>query len=212
MGAEGHGKGGQRSTLGGWTLVMGVSCSAAAASAAAPWRAGSQSPTTLGAARCHVRACRRAGRNPAAYPLEGTHATAVTGEAVVVRREPDLAALRPELQRVLDSGIRSVAVVLKHAAIYPAHEHAVGELAREMGFTQVRARAWGGRMAVSRACNSSTNALTVLVAAPARTSCARPPRVTALPRCRSPLWSCPWSSWCPGALLRLQTRISRRTS
>lgn len=35
------------------------------------------------------------------------------------------------------AGIRSVAVVLKHAAIYPAHEQLVGQLARDMGFTQV---------------------------------------------------------------------------
>ena len=92
----------------------------------------------------HDPPCRRAGRDPAAasaaYPLEGARATAVTGEAVVVRRAPDLASLRAELQRVLDAGIRSVAVVLKHAAIYPAHELAVGDLALEMGFTQV---GWG---------------------------------------------------------------------
>jgi 5-oxoprolinase (ATP-hydrolysing) len=42
------------------------------------------------------------------------------------------------LQAVLDSGISSIAVVLKHAAIYPDHEKAVGQLAQEMGFTQVR--------------------------------------------------------------------------
>jgi 5-oxoprolinase (ATP-hydrolysing) len=30
-----------------------------------------------------------------------------------------------------------VAVVLKHAAIFPQHEQAVGQLAREMGFRQV---------------------------------------------------------------------------
>ena len=32
----------------------------------------------------------------------------------------------------------SVAVVLKHAYIFGEHEEAVGELARELGFTQVR--------------------------------------------------------------------------
>ncbi|PRW57398.1 5-oxoprolinase [Chlorella sorokiniana] len=83
----------------------------------------------------------RAGRDPAGdsqrHPLQGSPATAVTGEAVVVRKAPDLEALRGELQRVLDSGICSVAVVLKHAAIYPAHEQLVGQLARDMGFTQV---------------------------------------------------------------------------
>lgn len=42
------------------------------------------------------------------------------------------------LQVVLDSGIRSIAVVLKHAAIYPEHEKLVGQLATDMGFKQVR--------------------------------------------------------------------------
>ena len=36
------------------------------------------------------------------------------------------------------AGIVSVAVVLKHAAIFPEHEQQVGRLAREMGFQQVR--------------------------------------------------------------------------
>jgi 5-oxoprolinase (ATP-hydrolysing) len=49
------------------------------------------------------------------------------------------------LQAVYASGIRAVAVVLKHAALYPAHEQAVGELARQMGFEQVPRveGAWG---------------------------------------------------------------------
>lgn len=62
----------------------------------------------------------------------------MTGEVVAVRRPPDLARLRADLQPVLADGITSVAVVLKHAAIFPDHERAVGELAREMGFKQVR--------------------------------------------------------------------------
>ncbi len=64
--------------------------------------------------------------------------TATTGEQLVVRQPPDLEALRVRLQRVLDAGIKSLAVVLKHAAIYPEHERLVGALATEMGFTQAR--------------------------------------------------------------------------
>ncbi|PSC69547.1 5-oxoprolinase isoform B [Micractinium conductrix] len=83
----------------------------------------------------------RAGPDPVGdsqrHPLVGERAAAVTGEAVVVRRPPDMAGLRHELQRVLDAGIVSVAVVLKHAAIFPRHEQLVGRLAREMGFKQV---------------------------------------------------------------------------
>ena len=43
-----------------------------------------------------------------------------------------------DFQAVLDKGIKSIAVVLKHSAIYPDHEEAVGKLAKEMGFEQVR--------------------------------------------------------------------------
>ncbi|KAL6786052.1 hypothetical protein ACKKBG_A01200 [Auxenochlorella protothecoides x Auxenochlorella symbiontica] len=83
----------------------------------------------------------RAGRDPvgdaARHPLEGRAAVATTGEAVVVRRAPDLEDLRARLLEVRESGIASLAVVLKHSAIFPDHERAVGELARELGFTQV---------------------------------------------------------------------------
>ena len=43
-----------------------------------------------------------------------------------------------DLQLVLDKGIKSIAVILKHAAIYPDHEEAVGKLAKKMGFEQAR--------------------------------------------------------------------------
>ena len=69
--------------------------------------------------------------------LAGVHAAGSTGEAVVVRRAPDEAALRADLAGILGRGISAVAVVLKHAAVYPAHEQLVGRIAREMGFTQV---------------------------------------------------------------------------
>lgn len=38
---------------------------------------------------------------------------------------------------MLDAGITSLAVVLKHSFLFPEHEGAVGELAKSMGFTQV---------------------------------------------------------------------------
>ena len=41
------------------------------------------------------------------------------------------------MQEVLDSGITSLAVVLKHSFLFPEHEHQVGKLAKEMGFQQV---------------------------------------------------------------------------
>eukprot|EP00878_Enallax_costatus_P038299 GHUV01043494.1.p1 GENE.GHUV01043494.1~~GHUV01043494.1.p1 ORF type:complete len:278 (+),score=63.93 GHUV01043494.1:146-979(+) len=67
----------------------------------------------------------------------GARVVGTTGEEVCVRRTPDLDKLRRDLQAVLDNGISSIAVVLKHAAIYPEHEKMVGQLAQEMGFKQV---------------------------------------------------------------------------
>ena len=158
---------------------------------------------------------KRAGQQPEkdaqAFPLKGDIVECVTGESVVVRRKPDLDALRQALQvlplapavcgagtmpgrwdstaccfpvqppwqgaavcsrcsgppgkpslvpcpasehcicgkllltghslcpvqAVLDEGIKSLAVVLKHAAIFPDHEKVVGNLAKEMGFQQI---------------------------------------------------------------------------
>ncbi len=70
-------------------------------------------------------------------PLAGTPAVGTTGEAVVVRRAPDLEAVRKALAALQAEGIRAIAVVLKHAAVYPAHEGAIGTLAASMGFSQV---------------------------------------------------------------------------
>lgn len=84
---------------------------------------------------------RRAGPHPlddtAAWPIQGPLKTCVTGETVIVRRAPDLPTLETHLQAVYEQGIRSVAVVFKHAAIFPDHELLVGQLAEDMGFTQV---------------------------------------------------------------------------
>ncbi|WIA16218.1 hypothetical protein OEZ85_012930 [Tetradesmus obliquus] len=73
----------------------------------------------------------------ASIPCPGKRVVGTTGEELCVRQEPDLARLRQDLQAVLDSGISSIAVVLKHAAIYPDHEQRVGQLAQQMGFKQV---------------------------------------------------------------------------
>jgi len=49
----------------------------------------------------------------------------------------DLDSARRPLQAAFDDGIRAVAIVFMHAYRYPDHEKKVGELAREIGFTQV---------------------------------------------------------------------------
>ncbi len=56
-----------------------------------------------------------------------------------VERDLDLDALRGELARAKQDGIRAVAVVLMHAYRYSDHEQRVAALARELGFAQVSA-------------------------------------------------------------------------
>ena len=49
----------------------------------------------------------------------------------------DVAGARPGLQAAYDAGLRSTAIVFMHGYRYPAHEIAIGELAEEIGFTQI---------------------------------------------------------------------------
>jgi 5-oxoprolinase (ATP-hydrolysing) len=56
-----------------------------------------------------------------------------------VERALDLGAVRAELMRAGDDGIRAVAVVLMHAYRYSEHERRIAALARDLGFTQVSA-------------------------------------------------------------------------
>lgn len=51
----------------------------------------------------------------------------------------DAAAARRELQKVYESGIRSVAILFMHGYRFTDHERQVADLAREIGFTQVSA-------------------------------------------------------------------------
>ncbi|MQA03204.1 MAG: 5-oxoprolinase [Streptosporangiales bacterium] len=54
-----------------------------------------------------------------------------------VLRQPDLEQLAADLKPVYADGIRAVAVVCMHGHLYPAHEQQIGEVVRELGFTQV---------------------------------------------------------------------------
>src|SRR5262245_19867647 len=56
-----------------------------------------------------------------------------------VGREPDLAAVRAELERARADGVGAVAVVFMHAYRYPEHERRVAALARTLGFPQASA-------------------------------------------------------------------------
>ena len=61
----------------------------------------------------------------------------ITGDRFEVLQAPDLKALEPRLQALLDRGIRSLAVVFLHAYAFPDHERQVGEMARKLGFDQI---------------------------------------------------------------------------
>jgi 5-oxoprolinase (ATP-hydrolysing) len=60
----------------------------------------------------------------------------VTAEGELLR-PIDLAAARRELRTVFDAGIRAAAIVFMHGYRHTAHEKAVAQVAREIGFTQV---------------------------------------------------------------------------
>ncbi|XP_072524072.1 5-oxoprolinase [Salminus brasiliensis] len=63
--------------------------------------------------------------------------TGSTGDSLEVWQELDLQCVERDLKAVLSRGITSLAVLLLHSYIWPAHEKAVGALARRLGFTQV---------------------------------------------------------------------------
>ncbi len=54
-----------------------------------------------------------------------------------VERAPDLDAVRRDLDAARQDGIAAVAIVFMHAYAHPAHERAVAEIARSLGFPQV---------------------------------------------------------------------------
>ncbi len=60
-----------------------------------------------------------------------------TSGKIEVEREPDIVALRPHLEDALRDGITSVAICLVHSYLFPAHEHVVADLARQVGFAHV---------------------------------------------------------------------------
>ncbi|TQS28096.1 hydantoinase B/oxoprolinase family protein [Microbispora sp. KK1-11] len=60
----------------------------------------------------------------------------ITADGTVLR-PPDLEGLAPRLRRLREEGVRAVAVVCLHSHLHPAHERAIGSLARRTGFAQV---------------------------------------------------------------------------
>jgi len=77
------------------------------------------------------------GELPAAAPADVRRTTAITGDELAVVRPLDEAAVAEALREAHTAGLRALAVVLMHAYAFPEHERRIGELAREIGFTQV---------------------------------------------------------------------------
>jgi 5-oxoprolinase (ATP-hydrolysing) len=67
----------------------------------------------------------------------GREVTGITGDRLEIQTPLDIEGLRPQMQKLHDAGIRSLAVALMHAYAWPDHELAVSRLAEEMGFTQI---------------------------------------------------------------------------
>jgi 5-oxoprolinase (ATP-hydrolysing) len=63
--------------------------------------------------------------------------TGATGEAIEIVEPLDERQAADDLSDAFRSGLRAVAVVLLHAYTFPDHERRIGEIAREIGFTQV---------------------------------------------------------------------------
>lgn len=124
-------------------------------------------------------------------------------ESVAVRRPVDVNALKSDLRAVKEKGITSLAVVLKHAALFPDHERLVGDVAKEMGFAQVRVPAvFASRMSPS--CLSMERWKVPRRSDLARCNAPFLPRwlTHSLPSCANRFLchrpSCPWSRWCRG--------------
>ena len=70
-------------------------------------------------------------------PQDGEQVVSLTGETLCVKRAPSEEAIEAALAPVYNAGIRAIAVVLKHSALYPDHELLVGKVASRLGFTHV---------------------------------------------------------------------------
>lgn len=61
----------------------------------------------------------------------------ISGEAVQILQPLDEPAITTQLRTLYSNGYRSIAVVLCHSYTYPAHELAIGRIAKEIGFEHI---------------------------------------------------------------------------
>lgn len=82
----------------------------------------------------------RAQRDVSSAPnddIPASSAVGVSGEPLHILLPLQLESLRNDLKKLHDTGIQSLAVVLLHATLYPAHELEIARLASELGFTNI---------------------------------------------------------------------------
>ncbi len=60
-----------------------------------------------------------------------------SGEQFVVLKRPDTKCIRNKLQKIFQTGIRSIAVICMHAYSVYDHEQIIGKIAGEIGFSQI---------------------------------------------------------------------------
>ncbi|KAG8934128.1 hypothetical protein FRC02_010505 [Tulasnella sp. 418] len=61
----------------------------------------------------------------------------LSGEAVKILKKPDESTLRADLQKLYDSGYRSIAVCLVHSYTFSTHELLIGSIAKDVGFEHI---------------------------------------------------------------------------
>ncbi|WVQ93705.1 hypothetical protein IAU59_000782 [Kwoniella sp. CBS 9459] len=69
--------------------------------------------------------------------LPGKIVQGLSGEAVKILKQPDLRALKDDLQVLYDKGYRAIAVCLAHSYTFPDHELAIAQVASEIGFPHI---------------------------------------------------------------------------
>ncbi|RMY86625.1 hypothetical protein D0862_10874 [Hortaea werneckii] len=82
--------------------------------------------------RCQTQAQASESASPDAELVKG-----LSGETVRILQRPQEDQIRTQLQKVYDSGLRSIAVCLMHGYTFPRHEALVGKIAKEIGFNHV---------------------------------------------------------------------------
>ncbi|TRM58146.1 Hydantoinase/oxoprolinase-domain-containing protein [Schizophyllum amplum] len=70
-------------------------------------------------------------------PGPGSIVRGISGDAVLVYKTPDEAAVKKQLKELKDQGYRSIAILLAHSWTYPAHEQAIAKWAAEAGFPHI---------------------------------------------------------------------------